>query len=159
MNTVKKPHPLAFHFWFLSVELGVLFRCDYASQWEVVSVRPSVRPSVPKYFWTTNMAVSMGKKSSIDIINIGRIRVTEKIEFLPYVKVLNVNPSNGTMSDDEVVASDVPKRFLFPLFSLLHSLAEQANPEKIKAGNWNFRFLLKSPLFFSLLFRCDYASL
>ena len=52
------------------------------------SVRPSahrsIGPSVPRYFPTTNMTVFVGKKSSNDIIN------------------------NGTMSDDEVVASDVP---------------------------------------------------
>ena len=53
------------------------------------SVRRSVRRSVPPYFRTTNMAVFEGKKSSNDIIN------------------------NGTMSDDEVVASFVPPRYLF----------------------------------------------
>ena len=48
---------------------------------------PSVRPSVPSYFQTPNMAVFEGKKSSTDIVN------------------------NGTMSADEVVASDVPPRY------------------------------------------------
>ena len=52
-------------------------------------VRPSVRPYVPCYFQTTNVAVSEGKKSSTDII------------------------INDIMSDDEVVASDVPPRYLF----------------------------------------------
>ena len=51
-------------------------------------VRPSVGPYVPRYFRTTNMAVFEGKKSSNDILN------------------------NGTMSADEVVASDVPPRYL-----------------------------------------------
>ena len=50
---------------------------------------PSVRPYVPCYFRTTNMAIFEGKKLSNDIIN------------------------NGIMSDDEVVASDVPQRYLF----------------------------------------------
>ena len=58
------------------------------------SVRPSVGPSVPRYFQTTNIAVFEGKKSTNDIKN------------------------NGTMSDDEVVASDVPPRYLFPLMRL-----------------------------------------
>ena len=53
------------------------------------SVRRSVGRSVPSYFRTPNMAVFEGKKSSNDIIN------------------------NGIMSDDEVVASDVPPRYLF----------------------------------------------
>ena len=53
------------------------------------SVGPSVRMSVPCYFQKTNMAVFEGKKSSNDIIN------------------------NDTMSDDEVVASYVPPRYLF----------------------------------------------
>ena len=48
----------------------------------------SVGASVPCYFRTTNIAVFEGIKSSNDIIN------------------------NGTMSDDEVVASDVPPRYL-----------------------------------------------
>ena len=52
------------------------------------SVRRSVRPSVPSYFRTTNMANFECEKSSTDIIN------------------------NGTMSVDEVVASDVPPRYL-----------------------------------------------
>ena len=46
-----------------------------------------VRPSVPCYFWTTNMAVFEGEKSSNDILN------------------------NNTMSDDEVVTSHVPPRY------------------------------------------------
>ena len=50
-----------------------------------MSVRPSVHPSVPSYFRTPNMAVFEGEKSSTDIVN------------------------NGTMSEDEVVASDVPR--------------------------------------------------
>ena len=53
------------------------------------SVRPSVRPSVPCYFRTTNMANFEDKKSSNDIIN------------------------NNTTSEDEVVASYVPPRYLF----------------------------------------------
>ena len=52
-------------------------------------VRPSVGRSVPSYFRTPNMAVFECEKSSTDIVN------------------------NGTMSDDEVVASDVPPRYLF----------------------------------------------
>ena len=55
------------------------------------SVGPSVRRSVPRYFRTTNMAVFEGKKSSNDIIN------------------------NDTISDDEVVASYVPPRYLFSI--------------------------------------------
>ena len=60
-----------------------------------MSVRPSVSPSVrpsslPYYFRTTNMAGFEGKKPSNDI----------KI--------------NGTMSDDEVVTSDVPPWYLLP---------------------------------------------
>ena len=51
------------------------------------SVRSSVRPYVPSYFRPTNMVVFEGKKSSNDII------------------------INDTMSDDEVVASDVPRGF------------------------------------------------
>ena len=62
-----------------------LFRCDYASLEEVVSVRPSV----PSYFLTPNMAVFEGEKLPTDIVN------------------------DGTMSDDEAVASDVPTRYLF----------------------------------------------
>ena len=58
-----------------------VFRCDYASLYEVVSVGPSVRPYVPCYFRMTNMAVFEGKKSSNDII------------------------TNDTMNDDGVVAS------------------------------------------------------
>ena len=58
-----------------------------------MSVRPFVRPSVslsvPRYFRTTNMAIFESKKSLNDIIN------------------------NGTMSDDEAVASDVPLWYLF----------------------------------------------
>ena len=50
---------------------------------------PSVGPSVPCYYWTINMAVFESKKSSKDI----------KI--------------NDTISDDEVVASDVPPHCLF----------------------------------------------
>ena len=53
------------------------------------SVRPKVRRSVPSYFWTTFMAVFVIKISSTDIKN------------------------NYTMSDDEVVASYVPPRYLF----------------------------------------------
>ena len=53
------------------------------------SVGPSVGPSVPCYFRTTNMAVSEGKKTSNNI----------KI--------------NDTKSDDEVVASYIPPRYLF----------------------------------------------
>ena len=53
------------------------------------SVRPSVRPYVPCYFRTMNTAAFDGKKSSNDII------------------------INDTISDDEVVASDVPPRYLF----------------------------------------------
>ena len=52
-------------------------------------VRPSVRPSIPCYFRTTNMAIFEDEKSSIDITN------------------------NDTISDDEVVASYVPPRYLF----------------------------------------------
>ena len=48
---------------------------------------PSVGPYVPCYLRTPNMAVSEGEKSSNDII------------------------INDTMSDDEVVASDVPLRY------------------------------------------------
>ena len=53
------------------------------------SVRRSVRPSVPCYFRMTNMAIFEGRKSSNDITN------------------------NNRMSDDEVVASYVPPRYLF----------------------------------------------
>ena len=58
--------------------------------WTEVRVWFLYRLSVPCYFWTTNMAVFEGKKSLNDII------------------------INDTMSDDEVVASDVPPRYLFP---------------------------------------------
>ena len=52
------------------------------------SVGPSVGPSyVTRYFRRTNMAIFESKKSSNDIVN------------------------NGTMSDDEVVATDVPPRY------------------------------------------------
>ena len=61
------------------------------------SVRPSVRPSIPML----NMAIFKGKKSSIDIIN------------------------NGTMSDDEIVASDVPLRYL--LNGIANYLEERAD--------------------------------
>ena len=47
----------------------------------------SVRPSVPSYFRMPIMAVFKGEKSLTDIVN------------------------NSTMSDDEVVASDVPSCF------------------------------------------------
>ena len=57
------------------------------------SVRRSVGPYVPRYFRTTNMAVFEDTKSSNDIM------------------------INDTMSDDEVVASDVPPRYLFLFFS------------------------------------------
>ena len=50
---------------------------------------PSIDPSVPSYFRTTNMADFEREKSSNDII------------------------IDGTTSDDEVVASDVPPRYLF----------------------------------------------
>ena len=53
------------------------------------SVRRSVRPYVPCYFRTTNMAVFEGEKSSNNII------------------------VSDTMTDDEVVASDLPQRYLF----------------------------------------------
>ena len=52
------------------------------------SVGPSVRPSVPSYFRTMNMANFECGKSSTDVMN------------------------NGTMSVDEVVASDEPPRKL-----------------------------------------------
>ena len=55
------------------------------------SVRWSVVPSVPCYFRKSNLAVFEGKKSSNDILN------------------------DSIMSDDEVVASDVPPRYLFLL--------------------------------------------
>ena len=59
-------------------------------------VRPSVRGfvgrSVPRYFRMLNMAVFECNESSKDIIN------------------------NDTMSDDEVVASDVFPRYLFSWF-------------------------------------------
>ena len=61
------------------------------------SVRRSVRPYVPRYFRTTNMAAFEDKKSSNDII------------------------INDTMSDDEIVASDVPPRYLLTLSVLHHS--------------------------------------
>ena len=51
--------------------------------------RPSVCPSVPSYFRSTNMAAFEDEKSLIDIIN------------------------TGTMSDDEVVTSDVPSWYFF----------------------------------------------
>ena len=54
-----------------------------------MSVRLSVRRSGPCYFRKTNMAVFECEKSSNDIIN------------------------NESMSDDEVVASYVPPRYLF----------------------------------------------
>ena len=53
------------------------------------SVGPSVGPSVPYYFRTTNMTIFEGEKSSNDIT------------------------INDTMSDDKVVASYVPPRYLF----------------------------------------------
>ena len=78
---------------FFTAFLVVVLRCDYASLYEVVSVHlsvgPSVRPSVPYHFRTTNMVTFVGKKSSNDII------------------------INDTMSDDKVVASDAPPRYLF----------------------------------------------
>ena len=52
-----------------------------------ISIRGCVRPSVPCYFRVTDMAFE-GKKSSNEIIN------------------------NDVVSDDEVVASDVPQRYL-----------------------------------------------
>ena len=52
------------------------------------SVRLSVRPSVPCYFRMRNIAIFECKNSSNDII------------------------IDGTMSDDKVVASDVPQRYL-----------------------------------------------
>ena len=58
-----------------------------------ISMRGRVRPSVlryfPSHFLTTNMAKFECEKSSTDIIN------------------------NGTMCDEELVASDVPPRYLF----------------------------------------------
>ena len=71
------------------VEFLLIFRCDYESKSKVMSVRPSLRPSVPCYFRTTNIAVFEGNNSSNDVI------------------------IDGTMSDDEVVVSDVPPRYLF----------------------------------------------
>ena len=59
------------------------------------SIRPSLGPSIPCHFWTTNKAVFEGKKSSNDILN------------------------NGIMSKEEVVASDVPPRYLFQWFQSL----------------------------------------
>ena len=69
----------------LKPTLFPLFRCDYASRKEVVSVRrivrppvrPSVNPYVPCYFLTKNMAVFEGNKSSNDI-NISGKRKSEK---------------------------------------------------------------------------------
>ena len=58
------------------------------------SVRPYVRPYVPCSFRKTIVAVFEGRKSSDEVI------------------------INKTMSDDEVVASDVPPRYLF-LFPLV----------------------------------------
>ena len=57
-------------------------------------VRPFVRRSVPYYFQETNMAVFEGEKSSNEIIN------------------------NDMISDDEVVASYVPRGtwFFFNLY-------------------------------------------
>ena len=57
-------------------------------------VRPSAGPSVPYHFQLTNMAVFERKKSSNDIIN------------------------NETMSDDEVIASDVPPQYFFSFLSI-----------------------------------------
>ena len=51
-------------------------------------VHPFISPSVPCHFQTTNMAVFEGKKSSNDFI------------------------INDAMSDDRVVVSDVPPRYL-----------------------------------------------
>ena len=65
------------------------------------SDRPSVRPHVPCYFRTTNMAVFEYEKSSNDIA------------------------INNTMSDDEVVASDVPSSVRF---------REKTNNEKHEEG-------------------------
>ena len=56
------------------------------------SVGPSLRRSVPCYFRRTKIVVLEGLMSSNDIMN------------------------DETMSDDEVVASDVPPRYLFPPF-------------------------------------------
>ena len=55
-----------------------------------MSVRPSVGLSFPRFYRMTNRAVFEGKKSANDM-------------------------SNGTMSDDEAVASDVPPRYLLIL--------------------------------------------
>ena len=60
-------------------------------------VRPSVRPSVPCYFRMTNMANFEDKKSSNDVMD------------------------NDIISDDEVVASYVPPRYLFCLLLLVCS--------------------------------------
>ena len=67
-----------------TVSALLVFRCDYATLKEVVFVRPSV----PCCF-RTSLAVFYGKKSSNDII------------------------INDTISDDEVVTSDVPPRYLY----------------------------------------------
>ena len=65
-----------------------VFRCDYASLKEVVSVGRSVGPSagpcMPCYYRTTNVAIFEGEKSSNEI----------KI--------------NDTIINDDVVTSDVP---------------------------------------------------
>ena len=84
---------------FLVLELLFLAAITHLYAWNVVSVRPSVRPSVyPVLFLNdeirqTNTAVFEGKKSSNEIV------------------------INDTMSDDEVVASDVLPRYLFSCFS------------------------------------------
>ena len=72
-----------------------VFRCDYAMRCITGRVRPSVRPSIPCDFCMTNMDIFLGEKSSNDIINY------------------------DTMSDDEVVRSDVRSRYLFLLCTLI----------------------------------------
>ena len=75
---------------------SLLFRCDYASMYEVFSVRPYGRPSVPRSvpcrFLTTKHAVFEGEKFVND---------------------------NGAMSDDEVVASDVTPLYLLSYMVLV----------------------------------------
>ena len=51
-------------------------------------VRPSVGPCIPHYFQTTNLGIFECRKSANDIID------------------------NDKMSDDKVVSSDIPSRYL-----------------------------------------------
>ena len=74
--------------WFTGMGSDFLDATTHLYKRSCPSVRRSVRPYVTRYFRTTNMAVFEGKKPSNDIT------------------------INETISADEVVASDVPPRYL-----------------------------------------------